>query len=110
MQDKELEKDLVLVFDTAADLHEATGIGFYGLSPTVQRQYLEKYKEDHVPRARPAGVPSCEGGFLMSLEKLYKNGWILYCPECQGYLRQSDPQDFSGRKQVVIDDEPCDKC
>lgn len=47
MQDKELEKDLVLVFDTAADLHEATGIDFYSLSPTVQRQYLENYKEDH---------------------------------------------------------------
>lgn len=46
----------------------------------------------------------------MSLDSFYKNGWILYCPECRGYLRQSDPQDFSGRKQVIIDDLPCESC
>lgn len=46
------------------------------------------------------------------LEKLIKNrgGFILYCPECSDYIRQSDPQDFSGGKSVVIDDEPCAKC
>ena len=46
----------------------------------------------------------------MNLEKLYPNGFILYCPECTDYIKQSDPQDFSGRKSVVIDDEPCAKC
>ena len=45
-----------------------------------------------------------------SLNKFYKNGWIMYCPNCDGYVKQSDPQDFSGHKQVVIDDEPCTKC
>lgn len=46
----------------------------------------------------------------MSWDTFYKNGWILYCPECRQYLRQSDPQDFSGRKQVIIDDLPCETC
>lgn len=46
----------------------------------------------------------------MSWDSFYKNGWILYCPECKQYLRQSDPQDFSGRKQVIIDDIPCETC
>ena len=46
----------------------------------------------------------------MNLDALYKNGWILYCPECSDYMRQSDPQNFSGRKSVVIDDAPCEKC
>ncbi len=46
----------------------------------------------------------------MSWDSFYKNGWLLYCPECRQYLRQSDPQDFSGRKQVIIDDLPCEKC
>jgi hypothetical protein len=46
----------------------------------------------------------------MNLDALYKNGWILYCPECSEYLGQSDPQNFSGRKQVVIDDLPCETC
>jgi hypothetical protein len=48
---------------------------------------------------------SCSG-----CDALYKNGWILYCPECQAYLRQSDPQNFSGRKQVIIDSMPCENC
>jgi hypothetical protein len=47
MQNKELEKDLVLVFDTAAALHEATGLDFYDLEPTVQRELLDYFKEDH---------------------------------------------------------------
>ena len=46
----------------------------------------------------------------MTWDSFYKNGWILYCPECRDYMRQSDPQDFSGRKQVIIDDAPCEKC
>jgi hypothetical protein len=25
-------------------------------------------------------------------------------------MRQSNPQDFSGRKQALIDDQPCEKC
>jgi hypothetical protein len=46
----------------------------------------------------------------MSWDTFYKNGWILFCPECRDFMRQSDPQDFSGRKQVIIDDLPCSKC
>ena len=46
----------------------------------------------------------------MSWDTFYKNGWILFCPECIDFMRQSDPQDFSGRKQVLIDDQPCEKC
>lgn len=34
----------------------------------------------------------------------------MYCPECSDYIKQSDPQNFSGRKSVVIDDTPCEKC
>jgi hypothetical protein len=45
-----------------------------------------------------------------SLNKFYNGKWILYCPECSDYIKQSDPQDFSGRKQVVIDDLPCETC
>ena len=41
---------------------------------------------------------------------LYPSGWILYCPECRDYVKQSDPQNFSGRKSVLIDDQPCEKC
>ena len=46
----------------------------------------------------------------MSWEEFYKNGWILYCPECSEYIKQSDPQDDSRRKSVVIDEQPCEKC
>ena len=46
----------------------------------------------------------------MSWDTFYKNGWILFCPECRDFMRQSNPQDFSGRKQVIIDDQPCEKC
>ena len=46
----------------------------------------------------------------MSWDTFYKNGWILYCPECRDYVKQSNPQDYSGKKQVVIDCAPCDKC
>ena len=47
---------------------------------------------------------------VMSWDTFYKNGWILYCPECRDYVKQSNPQDYSGKKQVVIDCAPCDKC
>jgi hypothetical protein len=47
------------------------------------------------------------------LEKLTnsRDGFILYC-SCGEYIRQSDPQDFSGGKQVVIDTDAaeCLKC
>ena len=46
----------------------------------------------------------------MSWDSFYKNGWIRYCPDCREYIDQSDPQNFSGRKQVIIDDVPCEKC
>ena len=46
----------------------------------------------------------------MVLEKTFPSGWILFCPECRDYVRQSDPQDFSGKKSVIIDDESCKKC
>ena len=46
------------------------------------------------------------------LEKLEKNreGWLLYCGTCNAYIKQSDPQNFSGKKQVIIDDVPCESC
>jgi hypothetical protein len=47
---------------------------------------------------------------MSDLKELYPGGWIMYCPECLGFLSQSDPQNFSGRKSVIIDDEPCKKC
>ena len=46
----------------------------------------------------------------MSWDTFYKNGWVLFCPECRDFMRQSNPQDFSGRKQALIDDQPCEKC
>jgi len=39
-----------------------------------------------------------------------RSGWIKYCGECNAYISQSDPQDFSGGKTVVVDTEPCEKC
>jgi hypothetical protein len=45
-----------------------------------------------------------------SIDRLYPQGWILYCPACLDYIKQSDPQNFSGRKSVVLDGEPCAKC
>lgn len=48
MQDRELEKDLVLVYDTAKEFHEATGLDFYtDIEPVAQRKFLEYYKEDY---------------------------------------------------------------
>jgi len=47
---------------------------------------------------------------MRSLPKLFPNGWLLYCPECSEYIKQSDPQNDSRRKSVVIDDQPCEKC
>lgn len=49
-------------------------------------------------------------GYLEKLEK-NRSGWIMYCSECGGYIKQSDPQDFSGGKQViVVEAQDCDKC
>ena len=42
--------------------------------------------------------------------KLYPRGWVLYCPDCLEYIGQSDPQNFSGGKSVIIDDSPCETC
>ena len=48
MSDSILEQDLVLVFDTAAAYAERTGMDFYEcLTPTEQRQELERYQEEH---------------------------------------------------------------
>ncbi len=47
---------------------------------------------------------------LASSNKMFPNGWILYCPECCQYVCQSDPQNDSTRKTVVINDVPCEKC
>jgi hypothetical protein len=47
---------------------------------------------------------------MNQLAKLYPEGWLLYCPDCSQYVEQSDPQNDSRRKSVVIDDEPCAKC
>ena len=46
------------------------------------------------------------------LEKLEKNreGWLLYCGTCNAYIKQSDPQDFSIGKQVIIESEGCENC
>lgn len=35
---------------------------------------------------------------------------MLFCPDCSDYISQSDPQNDSRRKSVVIDDLPCEKC
>ncbi len=47
---------------------------------------------------------------MNAMKKLYPEGWLLYCPDCSEYIGQSDPQDNSRGKSVVIDDEPCEKC
>jgi len=47
---------------------------------------------------------------MNQMKKLFPGGWVLYCPECSEYVEQSDPQDDSRRKTVIIDDEPCEKC
>lgn len=47
---------------------------------------------------------------MEQLKKLYPAGWILYCPECSGYVDQSEPKDTTRGKSVVIDDAPCQKC
>ena len=44
---KELEKNLVLVWDTAKDYAERTGGDFWTLRITQQRKELENYAEDH---------------------------------------------------------------
>ena len=45
------------------------------------------------------------------LEKLEKNrgGFIEYC-DCGRYLRQSDPQDFSGGKNIIVTPSECEPC
>jgi uncharacterized Zn finger protein len=47
---------------------------------------------------------------MLPLTKLYPQGWLLYCPDCGQFTKQSDPQNNSRRKAVVIDDEPCSEC
>jgi hypothetical protein len=41
----QLQKDLVLLYDTAKHYHETTGEDFYLLSPTEQRKLLEEMDE-----------------------------------------------------------------
>lgn len=48
-------------------------------------------------------------GYLEMVERNHM-GYVIYCPDCREYVKQSDPQHFSGGKQVIIDSEPCDKC
>ena len=47
---------------------------------------------------------------MNQLKKLFPGGWMMFCPDCSEYISQSDPQNFSGRKTVIIDDEPCAQC
>jgi hypothetical protein len=47
-------------------------------------------------------------GYLEKLEK-NRDGFIEYC-DCGKYLRQSDPQDFSGGKTIVVTPDECDEC
>lgn len=47
---------------------------------------------------------------MNQLKKLYPEGWLRYCPKCGQYIDQSDPQNDSRKKSVIIDDEPCSKC
>jgi hypothetical protein len=47
---------------------------------------------------------------MNQMSKLYPEGWLLYCPDCYEYIKQSDPQNDSRRKSVVIDDTPCKAC
>lgn len=46
---------------------------------------------------------------MQQMKKLFPEGWILFCEYCGEYISQSDPQNFSGRKTVIID-ESCEKC
>lgn len=47
----------------------------------------------------------------MSLEKLYPEGFLLYCSRGH-FIKQSDPQNSSRGKTVVIDNEfgECPEC
>ncbi len=47
---------------------------------------------------------------MNQMKKLFPEGWILYCPECDQYVGQSDPQNTTRGKTVIIDTAPCDKC
>ena len=47
---------------------------------------------------------------MNQLTKIYPEGWMLFCPECERYIGQSDPQNDSRHKSVVIDSEPCERC
>jgi hypothetical protein len=49
---------------------------------------------------------------MNQLAKLYPEGWVLYCGTCNEYIKQSDPQDDSRRKTVVIDTDAaeCSAC
>lgn len=47
----------------------------------------------------------------MGLEKLYPEGYLLYCSRGH-FIKQSDPQDSSRKKTVVIDNDfgECQEC
>ena len=47
---------------------------------------------------------------MRQLRKLYPEGWVRYCPECREYMDQSDPQNDSSYKTVIIDDTSCEIC
>ena len=47
---------------------------------------------------------------MQQLTKLYPEGWVRYCPDCSEYMDQSDPQNDSSHKSVIIDSEACEKC
>jgi hypothetical protein len=48
---------------------------------------------------------------MKSLDKFYPEGWMLYCSRGH-YVKQSEPQSFSGGKTVVIDNDfgECPEC
>ena len=47
-------------------------------------------------------------GYLENLEK-NRDGFIEFC-DCGRYLRQSDPQNFSGGKTVIVTPGECEEC
>lgn len=48
-------------------------------------------------------------GYLEMLEKNRKSGYVMYW-NCGHYQKQSDPQDFSIGKTIVIDTVSCPEC
>ena len=47
-------------------------------------------------------------GYLEKLEK-NRDGWLEFC-DCGLFLRQSDPQDFSGGKRIIVTPSECERC